>query len=547
MVDKSLVRLDSTGRYQIHELLRQYAAEQLEKDPESAQQAQAAHGAYYIAFLRERKQAVCGGPQREALLQIRAEIDNLRVAWSWAVAQADAESLAAGSEALGLYYQFLGGYLEGATLFGQATAALAAGPQSEAADIALLGTRMYEAWYHLRFGRLEGAEACMAASLAIYRRLNIPPLPGYLTDPHAPLSFVALTRGDYGAALALAEQVRAVAEAERHPINCQFAYHLLAEARLGMGAYEAARADAEKAYAQALLTGDRWFTAYILNNRGRIAEALGDTRMGKAHFRASYEIRESFEDPEGMALALTHLGDVALQEHDLAAAQEHYARSRTIYADINDRGGLAAASWGAGRVACAEGDFRASQGYFKQALQLALEIDYRPVLFGLLVSAAELLWQLGQRERALGLLAFTLQHPATDNETKRKAGALLGDTYRKLVSPEVYAAAVAAGEANELGPLASGLLQQLAIAPAPPATSVAVDGPSALVEPLTARELDVLGLICQGLTNDEIGRTLGIATGTVKFYTGQIYGKLGTRNRVAAVARARELKLVKDN
>ena len=61
----------------------------------------------------------------------------------------------------------------------------------------------------------------------------------------------------------------------------------------------------------------------------------------------------------------------------------------------------------------------------------------------------------------------------------------------------------------------------------------------ALPEPLTPRELDVLALLCGGLTNAEIAEELGVAIGTIKFYTGQIYGKLGVRNRVMAVDRAR--------
>ena len=241
LVDKSLIRLDANGRYQIHELLRQYAAEQLEKSADEVSQTQADHAHFYIQFLHQRSGDVCGGRQREALLEIRADLDNIRVAWLWAVAQGDAGSLQKGSESLGLYYQFLGGYLEGMMLFSQATDVLQAQPPSEAADHALLGTRMYEAWYHLRFGQQEGTEACMAHSQAIYRRLNIPPLPGYLTDPNAPLSFVALTRGDYATAVQLAEQVREVAETQQHPINRQFAYHLLSEAHVGLGAYEAPR------------------------------------------------------------------------------------------------------------------------------------------------------------------------------------------------------------------------------------------------------------------------------------------------------------------
>jgi len=548
LVDKSLLRLDVNGRYQIHELLRQYAAEQLEKSVSGVQQTQADHANYYIQFLHQRRQDVAGGRQREALLEIKEELDNIRVAWLWAVVTVDADALQKGSEPLGLYYMYLGGYLEGLTLFSQATEVLQAQPQSEATDLALLGTLMYQGWYHLRFGRLEGTEACMVQSQAIYRRLNIPPLPGNITDPNAPLSFVALTRGDYGTAVQYAEQVRQVGEAQQHSINRQFAYHLLAEANLGLGEYETAQKFAQQAYAQSLMSGDRWFMAYILNNMGQIAVALGDNRMGKTHFQSSYEIRQAFDDPEGMALALINLGNLAIKEQAFAEAKERYQRSRTIYQDINDKGGLAAANWGSGIVSYEQGDYLLSQDYFRQALQLAVEIDYRPVLFGSLVNIAELLWKMGQRERPLTLLAFTAHHPATDHETQTKANTRLTNDYQKMVSPQLFAAATAKGKASDLDTLTADLLYQLSLPPTTASEEQATPMPTepalALVEPLTARELDVLRLLYDGLTNQEIADELVLAVGTVKFYTGQIYGKLGVRNRVTAVARARELNLI---
>ena len=545
LMDKSLLRLDGNGRYQIHELLRQYAAEQLEKSVDDVMQTQFNHANFYIQFLSQRSSDVCGGRQREALLEIRADLDNIRVAWLWAVAQGNVDALQKGSQSLGLYYQFQGGYLEGMMLFSQATNMLLTLPPSEAVDHALLGTRMYEAWYHLRFGWQEGTEACMAHSQAIYRRLNIPPLSGYLTDPNAPLSFVALTRGDYETAVTFAEQVRDVAEAERHPINRQFAYHLLSIAHVVLGAYETAQTFAQQAYAQSLMTGDRWFRAYILNNMGQIAVALGDNRTGKNHFQSSYEIRHDFADPEGMALALINLGNLSFQVRDLAEAEDQFQRSRTIYQDINDKGGLAAANWGLGKVSCYQGELVRTQGYFREALALAVGIDYRPVLFGLLVNIAELLWQMGQRERPLTLLTYTINNPKADHETRKIAQTLLTDVYQKWVSPDLLATATARGQADDLARLTADLFDQLSLPPTTTSAEPALPEPAeSLVEPLTPRELDVLKLLLVGQTNGEIATELGIALGTVKFYTSQIYGKLGVRNRVTAVARAHELNLI---
>jgi LuxR family transcriptional regulator, maltose regulon positive regulatory protein len=65
-----------------------------------------------------------------------------------------------------------------------------------------------------------------------------------------------------------------------------------------------------------------------------------------------------------------------------------------------------------------------------------------------------------------------------------------------------------------------------------------------LIEPLSPRELEVLHLIAQGLSNQEISERLFLALGTVKGHNQQIFGKLQVQRRTEAVARARELGLL---
>ncbi|MGD9099891.1 MAG: LuxR C-terminal-related transcriptional regulator, partial [Anaerolineae bacterium] len=67
---------------------------------------------------------------------------------------------------------------------------------------------------------------------------------------------------------------------------------------------------------------------------------------------------------------------------------------------------------------------------------------------------------------------------------------------------------------------------------------------SALVEPLTRRELEVLRLIGEGLSNQEIAARLFVTLSTVKKHSSNVYGKLGVRSRTQAVARAQELGLL---
>jgi LuxR family maltose regulon positive regulatory protein len=67
---------------------------------------------------------------------------------------------------------------------------------------------------------------------------------------------------------------------------------------------------------------------------------------------------------------------------------------------------------------------------------------------------------------------------------------------------------------------------------------------SDLIEPLSEREIQVLQLIAEGLTNREVASRLFLAVNTVKAHAGNIYGKLGVHSRTQAVAKARTLGLL---
>ncbi len=71
------------------------------------------------------------------------------------------------------------------------------------------------------------------------------------------------------------------------------------------------------------------------------------------------------------------------------------------------------------------------------------------------------------------------------------------------------------------------------------------DLPLETVEPLTAREMDILRLMVEGLTNQAIGEALNLSPGTVKGYAHTILQKLGTNDRTQAAVKAIRLGLIK--
>jgi DNA-binding CsgD family transcriptional regulator len=85
------------------------------------------------------------------------------------------------------------------------------------------------------------------------------------------------------------------------------------------------------------------------------------------------------------------------------------------------------------------------------------------------------------------------------------------------------------------------------VIPAAASFSIQADQQSSLTESLTKRELEVLGLVAEGLTNREIAQQLIITPGTAKVHISNIYSKLGVNRRVQAVAKAQELGILRSD
>ncbi|MEZ4672902.1 MAG: hypothetical protein R2932_01505 [Caldilineaceae bacterium] len=86
LVDKSFLQSIAGERYEIHELLRQYAGQQLKK-VEALTETQRIHANYYLDLLHNAEERLAGTEQLPVIHQIEADFENIRAAWQWAVMQ----------------------------------------------------------------------------------------------------------------------------------------------------------------------------------------------------------------------------------------------------------------------------------------------------------------------------------------------------------------------------------------------------------------------------------------------------------------------------
>ncbi|HMQ54435.1 MAG TPA: BTAD domain-containing putative transcriptional regulator [Anaerolineae bacterium] len=135
LVNKSLLQPDLTGRYRLHELLRQFAAEHLAQDPAAETAVRDRHCTYFAAFLQQKEANLHGQKQGQALADIELEEDNVRAAWQWAVTHGKLDEIDQAMESLCEYYRIRGRIDEGWRFFDPAAVALGWGGFGAAEDI----------------------------------------------------------------------------------------------------------------------------------------------------------------------------------------------------------------------------------------------------------------------------------------------------------------------------------------------------------------------------------------------------------------------------
>ena len=117
LVEKALIRLDETGRYQIHELLRQFAQEKLAVEPAHFNATAAAHADCFLNLAGQLKASLTDRRQQTALATMQADIDNLRVAWLWAMQHPAQPVIAQALDSFYAFFLFTCRYNEGKELF----------------------------------------------------------------------------------------------------------------------------------------------------------------------------------------------------------------------------------------------------------------------------------------------------------------------------------------------------------------------------------------------------------------------------------------------
>jgi predicted ATPase len=313
--------LKTGGRYQVHELLRQYGEEKL-GDGARGQESRDRHAAYYMALLG-RWSADLRGPERQALLsEIQIEVDNVRAAWQWAIAchrgrgldRTQIAWLAQGLEALGRFYRWSGRLEEGEAAFQAAVAVVAAEGSAPIADRR----------------RLWASALAWQAELGFEQRLDVAKSVELLRQ-----SLALLEGPELGGCDVRRERA--------------FALQLLGKALGEMGDWQKARAPLESSLALYRELGDRWGMAGSLDHLEQTARTQGDYDRAARVCRQRLELARELGSRQEIAGALAGTAFLASRQGALQEAerliQESVALSREARGQRGLVTGLVILSW----------------------------------------------------------------------------------------------------------------------------------------------------------------------------------------------------------
>ncbi len=382
------------GRYELHELLRQFAQEQTKSVPEEWVRVAALHSQFYLAFIADRERRFLYADTQAAVSEIQTELSNIRQAWYWAVQQRAHDTLEQCAYSLWQFFLFTGLSAAGVELFRLAANALQAHDASVSEDEASRHDRLAIA------SKLRSLEANMLIAQGHYteaaaiaqQALRL--AEASTSDKHNKhssegLALAHLIQGQtlcyrwqpMAARVACAQALVPIRYDEPDMISTKLAHNIASLAYLFLSSI--ALSLDEYAESRRCLTRSLQICQHLDNRLGEL-----DCRINLANIARIVcdhsTARQGYEDAMQIAHALHYrwseatiqleLSDVVRSQGEYTLALDLLERALTILHELNDRRRSAITHTYLSRIYTTLGDYTQAQSWLDQAWQLADEL-----------------------------------------------------------------------------------------------------------------------------------------------------------------------------
>lgn len=461
LVDKALLQTTAGGRYTMHELLRQFAAEKLAQWPAPAGEEDLdrltgrQHSHYYLHWVAERRADLRRETAKQTAATLRRDLDNIRAAWQWAVDQADLELLLACHWGLYTFYEMIGLFEEGEALF--RTAAGKFEQQLNPAGIEaqpglpemLCWLRQRQAQLLLQLGQLEEAQAVSKAAIDLGQQYGCS-----LPRSHAAVTFGRALdlQGEAEKARDYLEQALAFFNAGNDLDGQAKTLYVLGGVAWKLGLFDQAlnyyrlslklgQAN-NNLYHQANCAGNigsvywwckndyeqalHWYEqaleyTHLLDYQAGIARWSGNTglvywKWGEYERSLDYQklalnLVQALGDPFKIAIWQGNIGLLYADMGDDERALAYYDQALPVHRRLGNKFHRAEILQAKAELLFRQQDYASAQAINNEAIHLAADIGAAPVLFEGQILAAKLAFAAGQREEAIRHLEGMLASP----------------------------------------------------------------------------------------------------------------------------------------
>jgi predicted ATPase len=325
LVDKSLVSANPSGRYELHELARQYGADKL-KAAHEVEAAANRHLAYFLALAERAAPELTGPGQAARLDQLEVEHDNLRAALAWSQAAGETEKAMHLSGALWRFWLLRGHLAEG------------------------------EQWLRRVLEQPGGPPTLRARALA-------------------GASFIAEFRGHYEEAAEWATESLALAREVGDVSLTALSLSLLGEANARMRGAAKGWDLLKDGLDAARASGDKWLVAFALAQLAQLPQPDTQLVSPMALAEESLALGRTIGDRWLLALSLFRLANTAISRQDFATAQALHQESLAIRRELGDRLGMAYALLGLANAAYAGGKIEEALARMQERLNVERELN----------------------------------------------------------------------------------------------------------------------------------------------------------------------------
>ncbi len=538
LVDHSLVQQTTVSgepRFKLLESLRAFALEQLETSGE-IDQVRRSHAEYYLCWV-EHVFSWLQYPDQQTMERLDVEYENCKVAIKWSLASEENKAL--GLRLVLVFYSYwrVRGFLSEGRQWLQAAitrnldqkSMLLARAQACAAELARLQDHYKD------------AEGLAKASWFLAQSLNDQ---ASMALSLVPLGWIDYTRNDLASARQKFESSLQLFQGLGNYAQVTIVLHDLAYLAMVQGNYDKAMTYYDEELRLSRANHHQLGSFWALHGMAWHAECCGDFKGATRLYKRCLTLAHELGHVDGVAVALNGLGTVARYEGKYSKAMVYYQQSQRVWRRLGRKAAIALTLQEQGYVALHQDATEQSAALFAESLGVAYKLGRTRSIAPSLSGLAAVACALGKYEQTVRLLSATVAllaasgnvlEPINQKEFENSIAATQTHLDARMFDQEW-----ATGQKMELK---EAIAEGTSLA-----TSVALTRSGNMfahgLANLTKREVDVLRLVAQGLTNAQIATELLIGQGTVNTHLTHLYRKLKVSSRALATRIAIEQGLV---